>query len=114
MIDAYIKKYVNLTKVMAHDYKKFAINAFLTEMYCDGENNPRYPSKYKVLIERAQFGEQGWHKLKDRLLKVNDKNMGNLDVALPYSIKKAAKELHQYFSNTLTVQDLDEHTLQKI
>ena len=35
MIDAYIRKYVNLTKQMAHDYKRFAINAFLTEMYCD-------------------------------------------------------------------------------
>jgi len=39
MIDAYIRKYVNLAKTMAHDYKRHAINAFLTEMYCDGEGN---------------------------------------------------------------------------
>ncbi len=34
---------------MAIDYKKQAINCYITEMYCD----TKYPSKYKDLIERA-------------------------------------------------------------
>ena len=114
MIDAYIRKYVNLTKQMAHDYKRYAINAFLTEMYCDTKENPKYPAKHKELIERALYGDQGWYKLKDKLLKVNDLNLDNLDMALPYSIKKAARELHDHFSNVLQVQDIDERTLTKI
>jgi len=57
MIDAYIRKYVNLTKQMAHDYKRHAINAFMTEMYCDGESNEKYPSKHKELIEKALYGD---------------------------------------------------------
>ena len=63
LIDAYIRKYTMLTKQLANDYKRHAINAFLTEMYC-GDQNPKYSSKYKDLIEKALYGEEGWHKLK--------------------------------------------------
>jgi len=96
---------------MAHDYKRYAINAFLTEMYCDAETNPKYPSKHKELIERALYGDQGWYKLKDKLLEINDMNLENLNVAIPYTIRKAAKRLHDHFSKVLTVQDIDERTL---
>ena len=78
LIDGYLRKYTSLTKSLASDYKRYAINAFLTEMYCSGTENPKYSSKYKDLIERALYGEQGWHKLKDRLLKMNDKNLKNI------------------------------------
>ena len=73
---------------MASDYKRYAINAFLTEMYCDAQENPKYPAKHKNLIERALYGEEGWFKLKDKLFKVNDSNLEKLDKAsaLPYSI----------------------------
>ena len=33
LIDAYLKRYTILTKQMCNDYKRYAINAFLTEMY---------------------------------------------------------------------------------
>ena len=33
LIDAYLKRYTILTKQMCNDYKRHAINAFLTEMY---------------------------------------------------------------------------------
>lgn len=56
LIDAYIRKYTTLTKQLANDYKRHAINAFLTEMYC-GDDNPKYSSKYKDLIERALYGD---------------------------------------------------------
>ena len=48
-VDAYLKKYTTLARRMAIDYKKQAINCYITEMYCD----TKYPSKYKDLIERA-------------------------------------------------------------
>ena len=56
LIDAYIRRYVNLSKQMALDYKRYVINAFLTETYCIGTENPKYSDKYKELTEKALYG----------------------------------------------------------
>ena len=49
---------------MCNDYKRHAINAFLTEMYCADENNPKYSSKYKDLKEKALHGHRSWPRQK--------------------------------------------------
>lgn len=39
---------------MAIDYKRMAVNAYLTELYCAED---KYQNKYKELIERALFSD---------------------------------------------------------
>ena len=60
LVDAYMRKYTNLAKEMAMNYKRQAINAFLTETYC-GDDNPKYANKYRDLIEKALYSSKGWH-----------------------------------------------------
>ena len=50
----YIKKYTALSRQMVIDYKKYAINTFLTEMYCD-ITQTKGQSKHKDLLERALY-----------------------------------------------------------
>ena len=50
----YIKKYTDLSRQMVIDYKKYAINAYLTEMFCENVTN-KGQSKHKDLTERALY-----------------------------------------------------------
>ena len=59
---------------MCNDYKRQAINAFLTEMY-GGEDNPKYSTKYKDLKERALHGHRSWIKQRQILLEDNDEQL---------------------------------------
>ena len=90
MIDTYMKKYTRLAKQMSADYKRHAINAYITEMFCDGDDKHGAPSKHQELIERATYGDQGWHHIRDYLLKMNEKKYKNLNTSAPFSIRKAS------------------------
>ena len=52
--------------------------------------------------------------MKGKLLEVNDYKMNSFDVGLPYSIRSAAKKLHEHFRNVFDMNDCDEKALQKI
>ena len=52
LLDAYIKRYVSVSKQMAEDYKRHAINAYITESYA---SKPKYPSKHRALIEKVLY-----------------------------------------------------------
>ena len=58
---------------MCNDYKRHAINAFLTEMYCS--EDPKYNNKYKDLKEKALHGHRSWLKQKQILLEDNDEQL---------------------------------------
>ena len=45
---------------MVIDYKKYAINAFLTEIYCINTTD-KGQSKHKDLTERALYEDKAWH-----------------------------------------------------
>ena len=81
---------------MSLDYKRYAINAYLTEKFCIGPENPKYSTKYRELTERALYGDKNWHKLKDQLCEKLDENLKSLG-SVPYSIRKAATEIHDHF-----------------
>ena len=96
------------------DYKRQAINAFLTETYCSGDENPKYSNKHRDLIEKALYSDKGWHKLRKQMLMVGDRRVEKLNTAIPFSIRKAVEELHQSFKDYLNVSDLEELTLVNI
>lgn len=60
---------------MVTDYKIYAINAFLTEKYCCGDDEQYSGQKHRMLIEKAQFGDQKWHKLREVLHEVTDEKI---------------------------------------
>ena len=66
LVETYVIKYTQLVKQMAEDYKRQAINAFMTNSYC-GPDEVKYANKHKDLIEKALYGTTGWHKLRDKL-----------------------------------------------
>ena len=47
----------------AIDYKHAAINAFMTEYFC--ESNNRFLGKHKELAEKALFGNSTWYKMRE-------------------------------------------------
>ena len=51
LIQQYLKSHTRMTKEMAEDYKKNAINSAFVEMYCSED---KYISKNKELIERSK------------------------------------------------------------
>ena len=53
LIDDYLAKYSRLVKQMAQDYKREAINLYITETFCEHEG--KYPpSKNQALLEKAK------------------------------------------------------------
>ena len=56
---------------MVIDYKKYAINTFLTEMYCHNVNN-KSQSKHKEMMERALYQDKAWHKLRETMRRNTD------------------------------------------
>ena len=53
LIDDYLAKYSRLVKQMAQDYKREAINLYITETFCEQEG--KYPpSKNQALLEKAK------------------------------------------------------------
>ena len=113
LVDAYLRKYTNLAKEMAMNYKRQAINAYLTETYC-GDDNPKYAHKYRDLIEKALYSSKGWHKLRNDVLLVGELRKDKIDTSVPFSIKKAVEELHKHFKEYLDFSDLEELTVLQI
>ena len=75
---------------MVNDYKRYAINAFLTENYSKDEFKRRYSNKYKELVEKALYADQGWYKLRKLLREKTNKSFESVKNHLPFSIRKAA------------------------
>ena len=73
-------------------------------MYCPGDDKHGAQSKYQELIERATYGDQGWHHIRDYLLKMNDKKYKNLNSSAPFSIRKASELLKEHFQEFLKMQ----------
>ena len=105
LIDLYIRRYAQLAKQMTQEYKRLAINNFLTEMYCkqqdggaegsissEGAVSQKFVSKHKSLIEKALYGETNWYKLREQQSLILDKQMQKVKQgSLPFSIKQAAE-----------------------
>ena len=113
LLDAYIRKYTALSKQMVLDYKRQAINAFLTGSYCEGAMKKNI-SKHKALIERVLYGEQGWHRLRVILQKKAHSDLAEINLTMPFSLRKAAGLLHDEFQKFMEVPDLDEATAHQI
>ena len=94
---------------MAADYKRQAINAFMTNSYC-GSNEVKYANKHKDLTEKALYGTTGWHKLRDAIYSRTNQDLKLIQKEMPFSVKKAAKLLHEQFVKFMDVRDLDERT----
>eukprot|EP00354_Favella_ehrenbergii_P005229 CAMPEP_0170474968 /NCGR_PEP_ID=MMETSP0123-20130129/16700_1 /TAXON_ID=182087 /ORGANISM="Favella ehrenbergii, Strain Fehren 1" /LENGTH=126 /DNA_ID=CAMNT_0010745171 /DNA_START=282 /DNA_END=662 /DNA_ORIENTATION=+ len=109
LIDIYMRKYEALSKYMVDDYKRQITASFLTERYCH-ENAEKYTGKYKDLIEESLYSEEDWYKMRYTLKKIADEKISQLQTNLPFSIRKAAANLHDNFKKFLEVQDLDEQT----
>ena len=117
LIDNYIRMYTNLTKQMVVDYKKKAINAFLTGQYCGSDNGTaqsKYSDKHRELIEQALYGDMNWHKLKSLLVKKADSDLDQIKLSAPLAVKNAAIQIHKEFCQFVTVKDLDQNTDQLI
>ena len=56
LIKGYYKKYTTVSQKMVNDYKRYAINAFLTENYSKDEFK-KYSDKYKELVEKALYAD---------------------------------------------------------
>jgi len=106
LVDAYLRKYSMLVKQMVIDYKKQAINCYITEMYC--RKDEKYTSKYKDLIEQATMTEEKREMLalKDKLMRKNDLKLSKISTSLPFTIKKATQELHQHMKSLLDSNDI--------
>ena len=112
-----IKKYVNdhskITQKMTTEYKRSAINKALTEMYCSGHQ--RYTGKNRDLIERAQFADQEWRRLKEIYDEKMETTMAQLDKeALPTEVKESIKEIYNHYKKYMDQQDVDEKTIEKM
>ena len=109
LVETYVHKYTALIKLMAEDYKRQAINAFITNSIC-GASDKKYSNKHKDLIEKALYGGTAWHKLRDRIYEKTEQDLKIIEKEMPFSIKKASKQLHEQFTRFLDVRDLDEKT----
>ena len=94
---------------MVIDYKKYAINAFLTEMYCNN-NTDKGQSKHKDLTERALYEDKAWHQLRETMRQNSDADFASLSRSLPFSLKAAASQLHVQFKRYMEIEDLDART----
>ena len=111
LLDSYIGKYTALSKQMVLDYKRTAVNAFLTGSFCATKKND---SKHKELIERALYGNQGWHRLREVLQKKAHSDLAEINLTMPFSVKKAAAMMYNDIKDFMEVPDLDEETAVKI
>ena len=90
----------------AIDYKHAAINAFMTEYFC--ENNNRFLGKHREMAEKALFGNSTWYKMREQIKDLKQDYLNELsDPKLPFSIQKAAKKLHEAVMQNLDLDELE-------
>ena len=66
-------------------YKHDAINAFMTEYFCEGQT--RYLGKHRELEEKALFGNTTWYKMRESIKDLKRSYLEELtDPKLPFSI----------------------------
>ena len=51
---------------------------------------------------------EDWYNTRQTLKTIAKNKLSNLSINLPFSIRKAAAQLHSHFKTFLEVQDLDE------
>ena len=62
------------------DYKKKAINAFMTGKYCNASDS-KYSQKHKELIERAMYGSLTWHRVRQMLIEDSSRHLQKIKLA---------------------------------
>ena len=113
LLDAYIRRYVSVSKQMVEDYKRHAINAYLTETHAQ---KPKYESKHRALIEKVLYEEKGWHTVRQEFEEKKAEHIASLASA-PYSVKQAAVQLHEHFKKYMENNYLNEkivNTIEKV
>ena len=112
----YLKTHSDLSRQMVQDYKRYAVNKFLAELYCaDGDNNPRYMGKNRDLIERAQFGTDDWRRAKVAYDSAMAATMASIEGEnIPAEVKKSIQLIYGHYQKYALVRDLDDRAAHQL
>lgn len=79
-------------------------------MYCNPKEHNKYIGKYKDVIEKSIYNKRGWYRVQEMFKANMTATLSKLSDRLPFSLKKAIKQLHELFKINFEVQDLDHQT----
>ena len=82
-------------------------------MYCNDQQ--RYIGKNRELIEKAQFSDQEWRRVKtiyDEQMQASLENLKSEN--LPAEIDNSIKVIYDHYKNYMDQQDVDSKTLERM
>ena len=113
VIKKYVESYCKTAQKMTKEYKRQAINQALIDMYCDESH--RYLGKNRELIEKAQFADQEWRRIKtiydEQIQDSLDRLKGQ---HLPGEINKSISDIYDYYKKYSDQQDVDSKTVERM